>query len=112
MPKHKVLSFIASLILISSNNAFGDDHEGGPKAGDVINMQVNLCNLNDGFTIEDYNKMNREYFKWSKTNDVEVTFVRQSPVFTHNSPNNPDQYEFMDLLLLIMRLRVKPGING
>ena len=54
MPKHKVLSFIASLILISSNNAFGDDHEGGPKAGDVINMQVNLCTLNDGFTIEDY----------------------------------------------------------
>ena len=99
MPKHIILSFVASLILISSNLAFADAHEGGqPKAGDVINMQVNLCNLNDGFTIEDYNKMNREYFKWSKTNDVEVTFVRQAPVFTHNSPNNPDQYEFMDLL--------------
>ena len=95
MSKQKVLSFITSLIVVLSNAAFADDHAGGqPKAGDVINMQVNLCNLNDGFTIEDYNKMNREYFKWSKTNDVEVTFVRQAPVFTHNSPNNPDQYEF------------------
>ena len=77
MPKNTVLSFVASLILISSNLAFADAHDGGqPKAGDVINMQVNLCNLNDGFTIEDYNKMNREYFKWSKTNDVEVKIGR------------------------------------
>ena len=52
MSKQKVLSFITSLIVVLSNAAFADDHAGGqPKAGDVINMQVNLCNLNDGFTI-------------------------------------------------------------
>ena len=44
MSKQKVLSFITSLIVVLSNVAFGDDHAGGqPKAGDVINMQVNFA---------------------------------------------------------------------
>tara|TARA_B100001093_G_scaffold161878_1_gene154265 strand:- start:115 stop:927 length:813 start_codon:yes stop_codon:yes gene_type:complete len=96
--KNIVAAAIMMFLVISGHLTANAQEHSTPKWGDVVNVQMNLCNLNEGYTIEDYDKMNEEYFKWSRKNDVEVTYVRQTPLFTHNFPNNPDQYEFSDLL--------------
>ena len=65
----------------------------------VLSVQLNLCNLKDGSSMKDYDELLDDYFKWAKDNDVEVDFVRQTPLFTHATPNSPDQWQFADFLI-------------
>ena len=93
-----LVTTVTCCLLAISGLVHADGH-GTSEQPNVVNVQINLCNLNDGYSMKDYDKMNREYFEWAKENKVEVTFIRQNPIFTHSSPNNPYQWEFSDLLV-------------
>ena len=55
----------------------------------VSNVQVNVCKLNDGVSLEEYNEVTEDYVKWSKKNDVETFYVRHFPLFSHSTTVNP-----------------------
>ena len=65
----------------------------------VLSAQVNLCNLNEGSSMEDYDALLDDYFEWARANNVEVDFVRQTPLFTHATPSSPDEWQFADFLI-------------
>ncbi len=77
-----------------------DDHEfvGGIDVNAPFNLQVQMCALLDGVTQEDYDALINDYFKWSKKHDVEVTFIRQVPLFGHATARNPNPYDFVEYL--------------
>ena len=92
--------FSSLLFMCSANLGFADAHEepatanlNAPQA-----IQIQLCNLNEGKTIADYNRMANDYFKWSDKNEVAVTFVRHTPLFTHSNASNPG-YDFVEYLI-------------
>ena len=73
-----LLSFIALVAIISStSNLKADDHM------EVSNLQIQLCKLNDGVTMKEYDAMISEYFEWAKENDVETYFARQTALYPH-----------------------------
>ena len=85
-------SLIALMAIISSTSHLkADDHM------EVSNLQIQLCKLNDGVTMSDYDSMVNEYFKWAKKNDVEVFFARQTPLYPQNSFIRSG-YDFVELL--------------
>jgi len=86
--------FIFTIILGTS--AYADGHEN--PLNEAFNLQVQLCKLKDGATLAQYNAMNKDYIKWSKENDVEVTYVRQTPLFSHADFNQSPGYDFIELL--------------
>jgi len=72
-------------------NLQADQHQDGqsiPSAG-PISTQIQLCNLNPGRTMNDYDKIIQKYFKWSKKHDVEVVFTRTVPLFSHADASHP-----------------------
>ena len=91
--KVKILLLTMAFISISS---IADNHEftGGIEENEPFNLQVQMCSLNEGVTQEDYDQMISDYFAWSEKHDVEVTFVRQVPLFTHANADNPYPYDF------------------
>jgi hypothetical protein len=87
-----LLSFIALVAIISStSNLKADDHM------EVSNLQIQLCKLNDGVTMKEYDAMISEYFEWAKENDVETYFARQTALYPHNSFIDAG-YDFVELL--------------
>ena len=95
----RVLSFCLFVIVsICSASVIADNHHftGGLDSKAPINLQTQLCKLNPGKTMAQYDKMVSDYFKWSVKHDVEVTFVRQVPLFTHANPSNPMDYDFVE----------------
>lgn len=89
-----LLSFMALVAIISStSNLKADDHLDGP-----INLQVNVCKLNEGRSIAQYNKAQNAYIKWSKKNDVEVYVARHTPVFSHDDFMNDRGFDFIEIL--------------
>ena len=98
--KKTVLIALISMSLIASL-AKADDHEtftGGLDPNAPINVQVQVCNLNPGKTQAQYDRMVNKYFAWAKKYDVETTFVRLNSFLTHANPNNPNNYDFIELL--------------
>ena len=61
-------------------------------------IQIQLCNLNDGKSLADYDRMTKDYFTWSKKNGVAVDFVRHTPLFSHSNASNPG-YDFVEYLI-------------
>ena len=87
-----LLSFMALVAIISStSNLKADDHM------EVSNLQIQLCKLNDGVTMKEYDAMISEYFEWAKENDVETYFARQTALYPHNSFIDAG-YDFVELL--------------
>tara|TARA_B100001063_G_scaffold16879_1_gene12970 strand:+ start:409 stop:1176 length:768 start_codon:yes stop_codon:yes gene_type:complete len=87
-----LLSFMALVAIISStSNSKADDHM------EVSNLQIQLCKLNDGVTMKEYDAMISEYFEWAKENDVETYFARQTALYPHNSFIDAG-YDFVELL--------------
>lgn len=80
--------------------SFADNHmfTGNLDPEAPINIQVQICKLNAGKTQAQYDKMVAEYWAWAKKNDVEVTFIRQTPYLTHANPENPSNYDFVEFL--------------
>ena len=58
--KKIILTFIIFVLTFSvSENSFADDHIG------PSNLQIQLCKLNEGVTMNDYDSLINEYFKLS-----------------------------------------------
>ena len=90
--KKIILAFLTFVLIFSlSENANADDHMG------PSNLQIQLCKLNEGVTMNDYDSLINEYFKWAKKNDVEVFFARQTPLYPQNSFIRAG-YDFVELL--------------
>ena len=86
-----------SIILMGSTNLFAGHHESN-EVLEPFNMQVQMCKLNEGVTIEKYDQMISEYVEWSRKNDVDLYFARQEPIFTHNNFGNTPEYDFLEIL--------------
>ena len=90
--KKIILTFLTFILTFSvSENSIADDHM------EVSNLQIQLCNLNDGVTMKEYDAMISEYFEWAKENDVETYFARQTALYPHNSFIDAG-YDFVELL--------------
>ena len=90
--KKIILTFLTFILTFSvSENSIADDHM------EVSNLQIQLCNLNDGVTMKEYDAMISEYFEWAKKNDVETYFARQTALYPHNSFIDAG-YDFVELL--------------
>ena len=81
-------------ILAWCSIGIADDHSPAENANLPLAAQIQLCNLNDGKTMADYDRMANDYFKWSEKNDVAVTFIRHTPLFTSANASNPG-YDFI-----------------
>ena len=64
-----------------------------------FNIQANLCKLNPGVSLDDYQEMIDDYFDWAKENDVDPVFVRQFPLFSHENLARPWPYDFVEFLV-------------
>ena len=95
--KVKILLLTMAFISISTS-AVNHEFTGGIEENEPFNLQVQMCSLNEGVTQEDYDQMISDYFAWSEKHDVEVTFVRQVPLFAHANADNPYPYDFIEFL--------------
>ena len=95
--KVKILLLTMAFISISTS-AGNHEFTGGIEENEPFNLQVQMCSLNEGVTQEDYDQMISDYFAWSEKHDVEVTFVRQVPLFAHANADNPYPYDFIEFL--------------
>ena len=95
-----ILGVSAFILVFNSQTSLADDHlfTGGMDPAAPFNVQVNVCSLNEGKSLAQYNRMNEKYFAWAKANGVETTFVRHTPLFSHANGNNPLGFDFLDLL--------------
>ena len=59
MKKYILLPLFAFAFVSISNAVFADDHGDSLPSG--FNVQLQLCKLNDGATLSQYNKMNADY---------------------------------------------------
>ncbi|MEC7831087.1 MAG: hypothetical protein VX812_04900 [Pseudomonadota bacterium] len=94
----KIILFINVFMFLtfSSHLAYADDHS--QELPNVSNIQVNVCKLNDGVTLDQYNLVTNDYIKWSKKNNVETFYVRHFPLFSHASTGNPPTFDFLEIL--------------
>ena len=53
-------------ILAWSSIGIADDHSPAENSNLPLAAQIQLCNLNDGKTMADYDRMANDYFKWSE----------------------------------------------
>ncbi len=95
MKRFFYLTAVFALILSINDYARADGHESDEN--NVFNIQVQLCKLNENTTMKQYDAMVNDYFKWSKKNDVEVIFTRQTALYQHDSWNNSG-YDFLEIL--------------
>jgi hypothetical protein len=63
------------------------------------NVQTQLCTLNSGKNMIQYERMFNKYIAWSTKNGVETTAVRSMPFITHSNPNNRSKTEFVEFLV-------------
>ena len=81
---------------------FADHHESAAAEAETavsFNVQAQLCTLHPGKTMAQYDKMVQGYFNWAKKHDVEVLFVRQTPLFTHANATTELEHEFAEFLI-------------
>ena len=93
------ITAIALLFLsIASISAYADDFDGGISPDEPFALQMQLCNLREGVNINQYDSFVNDYIKWSKKNDVEVTMIRSSSLFTHRNDGSEPKYDFAEFL--------------
>ena len=69
--KNIIITFSLFVFLFfNSLSVYADGHS--QELPNASNVQVNVCKLNDGVSLEDYNKVTQDYIKWSKKNNVET----------------------------------------
>lgn len=93
---------LGSVVTFVSPFLVADDHEtftGGIDPAEPMSVQIQLCTLNDGKSMRDYDAMSARYRKWAKKNDAEVALFRQHPFATHNTPDNPYPADFVEFLV-------------
>ena len=93
---------LGSILTFASASVLADDHEmfaGDMDPAEPMSLQAQICNLNDGVSLDDYNKVTEKYRKWAKKNDAEVALFRQFPMMTHNNPSNPYPADFVEFVV-------------
>lgn len=93
---------LGSVLTCAAPFLAADDHEtfaGGIDPAEPMSVQIQLCTLNDGKSMRDYDAMSARYRKWAKKNDAEVALIRQYPFATHNMPDNPYPADFVEFLV-------------
>lgn len=96
----RIGSLISLIPLLISCLAFADAHE-AQSISDLETpqaIQIQLCNLNEGKTLAQYDKLNSDYFSWSEKNNVSTNFIRHTPLFTHSNASNPG-YDYIEYLI-------------
>ena len=96
----RIGSLISLIPLLISSLAFADAHEAQSISGleTPQAIQIQLCNLNEGKTLAQYDKLNSDYFSWSEKNNVSTNFIRHTPLFTHSNASNPG-YDYIEYLI-------------
>ena len=88
------------LAIFANPAALADDHMiDNINVQQPFNIQANLCKLNSGVDLDDYQEMIDDYFEWAKDNDVDPVFVRQFPLFSHQNLARPWPYDFVEFLV-------------
>ncbi|MEE2777783.1 MAG: hypothetical protein VYE73_13590 [Acidobacteriota bacterium] len=90
---------VAAFGSVASGQSDGGVFTGGLDPTGPISLQVQLCKLNPGQTMGDYEAMLNDYFEWSRSNGAEATFARLTPMWTHGMPGE-QPYDFVELLAL------------
>ena len=101
MIKFTKLLMVFSLLLslpLGALNAAHHELGNGVQSNAPFSIQAQMCKLNEGVTIAQYDKLIEKYIKWSKKNDVETFFARQTPLFTHDTFNISSKYDFVEFL--------------
>ena len=62
-------------------------------------VQMQLCTLKPGKSMSNYDRVVNGYIDWSKENDVEVFFLRATPLFVSANQNGAPQFDFMEILV-------------
>ena len=96
----RIGSLISLIPLLISSLASADAHE-AQSLSDLETpqaIQIQLCNLNEGKTLAQYDKLNSDYFSWSEKNNVSTNFIRHTPLFTHSNASNPG-YDYIEYLI-------------
>ena len=97
----KRLNLLSSLLfMFSANLGFADAHENSnaSSVNEPQAIQIQLCNLNEGKTLAQYDKLNSDYFAWTERNNVATNFIRHTPLFTHSNASNPG-YDYIEYLI-------------
>ena len=100
MKKHLLILTLLTIPFIN-NNVFADDDNlgGGISSNAPFAINANVCQLNDGKTMEDYHSLNDKFYKWTKKHDVELTVVSHVPFYSHGNFDNPDNFDFIEFLI-------------
>ena len=109
-----IITFSGALTLLSGA-AVADEttmFTGGMDPNALQNVQSQLCTLNEGKSMAQYEKMFDKYIAWSKVNDVEVTVVRTMPLITHDNPDSRSNMQFVEHLVSDHATSGKLGIYG
>ena len=72
--KNVLIATIAFVITAFSSITIADDHAvftGGMDPQQPMNAQTQLCTLNPGKTMAQYDRLQQKYIAWSKKNGVE-----------------------------------------
>ena len=99
--KTLLLIALATIAALTALTVIAEDHK--KFTGDLdpqapINVQVQMCTLNPGKTMAQYDRLIAKYFEWSKKYDVETTFIRSKRFLTHQGPNDRSNTEFTEFL--------------
>ena len=100
--KNVLIATIAFVITAFSSITIADDHAvftGGMDPQQPMNAQTQLCTLNPGKTMAQYDRLQQKYIAWSKKNGLETTVIRAIPFISHDTPNNRSNTEFVEFLV-------------
>ena len=94
-----LFNFVIFSMITGSIHADDDNLGGGISSNAPFAINANVCQLNEGKTMEDYHSLNDKFYKWTKKHDVELTVVSQVPFYSHGNFDNPDNYDFIEFLI-------------
>ena len=100
--KTSITAWLGSMLLaiFVTSVALADDYMiDGINIQQPFNIQANLCKLNPGVDLSDYQEMIDDYFQWAEKNEVDPVFVRQFPLFSHQNLQRPWPYDFVEFLV-------------
>ena len=98
----KISLFTAIVVALLAPFAMSDNHEvftGGMDPQAPMNAQTQLCTLNPGKTMAQYNRLSQKYIAWSKKHDVETTVIRANNFISHDNPDNRSNTDFIEFLV-------------
>ncbi|MDC0572568.1 hypothetical protein OAO91_03910 [Luminiphilus sp.] len=100
--KQLIASSVWTLLLTMCTGSFAlaNDHMiDNINVSQPFNVQANLCKLNPGVSLEDYQAMIDDYLEWAEKNEIDPVFVRQLPLFSHQNLARPWPYDFVEFLV-------------